>query len=507
MVDNNPTLYFFVNGENHLIPFKLPSNSFSKKEYIKSISFFNNFYGEVGSIIMISQNEKDNVVPSVNSSEFLLFFKQYKEGFWKKKNFDKLIEKLKTIDSAGKEAQKSLTFHAKNFNFPLILLETKIENPIHLYDNLIYIFTTFSNSLTQNGLIENCLSDTNYKLTFSGNVKLHNYICYQKKLSLINLITNVFPIAEIFLMYPDTLNENNFEILLKIIENMLKFRKHNIDSFKECKVFPILSLFIEKYPKKFFTEKILKTFVDIGKAIFSTESLCPTYFKYILLNEKILSKYNEDLQIKFWDQIMLFCQADSTQIEKFIKMNRLCLILRYYDRNKYTEMCCKEHLNSIKEEFIGNNNVMNPPMDNILKGIKGIMDIIINGTDPKNAISLFKLLTLDLSPCLTKFIINIFLTALTKETNDNEWKNKFVIELIDSKFEVIMMNTFIHSLLEIRIDILYLIYEIHKRLTSMHRGSSKILEKMLKTCLVPQNIQKKIIIMYLKIIKRKLKIC
>ena len=488
MVDNNPTLYFFVNGENHLIPFKLPPNSFSKKDYIKSISFFNNFYGEVGSITMLAQKEKDNVPPSVNSSEFLLFFKQYKEGFWKKKNFDKLIEKLKTIDSAGKEPQKSLSFQPKNFNFPLLLLENKIENPIHLYDNLIYIFTPFSNSLTQNGLIENCLSDTNYKLIYSGNVKLHNYICYQKKLSLINLITNIFPIAEIFLMYPDTLNENNFELLLKIIENMLKFRKHNIDSFKECKVFPILSLFIEKYHKKFFTEKILNTFVDIGKAIFSTESLCPTYFKYILLNEKILSKYNEDLQIKFWEQIMLFCQADSTQIEKFIKMNRLCLILRYYDRNKYTEMCCKEHLNSIKEEFIGNNNIMNPPMNKILIGIKDIMDVIINGTDPKNAISLFKLLTLDLSPCLTKFIINTFLTALTKETNDNEWKNKFVIELIDSKFEVIMMNTFIHSLLEIRIDILYLIYEIHKRLSSMHRGSSKILEKMLKTCLVPQNM-------------------
>ena len=134
---------------------------------------------------------------------------------------------------------------------------------------------------------------------------------------------------------------------------MLKYRKHNIYSFKKSKVFPILSLFIEKYPKKFFTEKILNKFVDIGKAIFSTENLCSTFFKYILLNEKILSKYAEDLQIKYWEQTMLFCQADRTQMEKFINMNRLCLILRFYDRNKYTEMCCKEHLESIKEEFIG----------------------------------------------------------------------------------------------------------------------------------------------------------
>ena len=159
---------------------------------------------------------------------------------------------------------------------------------------------------------------------------------------------------------------------------------------------------------KFFTEKILNAFVNIGIAIFSTESLCPTYFKYILLNEKILSKYSEELQIKFWEHIMLFCKADNTQIERFINMNRLCLILRYYDRNKYKEMCCKEHLESIKEEFNNNFNVMNPPMNHILKGIKGILDVIITGTEPKNAISLFKLLILDLSPCLVKFIINFF---------------------------------------------------------------------------------------------------
>jgi hypothetical protein len=116
------------------------------------------------------------------------------------------------------------------------------------------------------------------------------------------------------------------------------------------------------------------------------------------------------------------------------------------------------------------------------------MDIIISGTDPKNALNLFKLLTLDLSPCLTRFIINTFLTALRNQSTDEDWKNKFVIELIDSKFGVIMMNTFIHSLLDIRINILTLAYEIHKRLTTMHRGTSKSLEKMIKTCVIPQKM-------------------
>ena len=498
IVDNVPTLYFFVNGENHITPFKLPANSYTNLDFIESITFFNNFYGEVSSIIMLSHKERS---PNVNVSEFLTFFKQYKEGFWKSERLAELIEKMKTIESSS--VRKTSTTQLKNFNFSLKKIYETVGNAAavvgnkveptclstYLYDDLIFIFSPFSASFSQKGIIENCLSDnTKHIIKYSGDVRLHNYLCYQNKLSLIRLIPNIIPIAEMFVILPNTLNKNNFEIFLRIIENILKHRKYNIDSFKELKIFPILSLFLQKYPRIYFTEDILKATIDIGIAIFSTDNVCSNYFKYIILNEKIISKYDEKLQIDFWDHIMLFCKADKTQIENYFQMNRLCLILRFYDKMKYNEICCREHLNEIKEEYLGNRRIMNPSMNKILLGIKSIMDIIISGTEPKNAIALFKLLTLDLSPCLTKFIINTFLTALKRETTDNEWKNQFVIELIDSKFEIIMMNTFIHSLLQVRIDILILMYELHKRLTTMHKGSYKILEKMLKTCLIPQSM-------------------
>ena len=83
-------------------------------------------------------------------------------------------------------------------------------------------------------------------------------------------------------------------------------------SIKEWKVYKILSLFIEKYPNHLFTEKILNIFFEIGKTLFKNEndlgSLCENYFKHILLNEKILTKYNESLQIIFWNQMLLFCE-------------------------------------------------------------------------------------------------------------------------------------------------------------------------------------------------------
>ena len=88
-------LYFLINGENHISPFKYPTTSINYKDFIQSIQFFNNFYGEVSSIIMLSQN-KDLESSAVPSSEFLSEFKLFQEGLWKRKklsNFMKLLEK------------------------------------------------------------------------------------------------------------------------------------------------------------------------------------------------------------------------------------------------------------------------------------------------------------------------------------------------------------------------------------------------------------------------------
>ena len=46
-----------VNGEYQLSPFKYPTSSINYKDVIDSIQLFNNFYGEVSSITMISQNK------------------------------------------------------------------------------------------------------------------------------------------------------------------------------------------------------------------------------------------------------------------------------------------------------------------------------------------------------------------------------------------------------------------------------------------------------------------
>ena len=483
---NNLIVFCYCNGENRLTPFTMKKTKLVSNDTINSIKLFNNFYGQVSSMSFLS-SQKDFGFPGVNASEFLLEFRQYKEGLWKKKKIENFIKLLEDFDAVGIEKAKSKTVWKKQ-----ISIEKKFEKiekmNRKLIDNLVFIYTPLNYYEDNQNILENVVENLNMK--FTGNIRPHKYQCFQKKMGNMGVITNLLPIAEMFIIHHEMLNEKNFGRYLNIIKDLLNNRKYNMISITDCSFFQILSLFIEKYPKNIFTTNILRSFTDIGKCMFGNdvESLSSIYFEHILLNEKILSKYSEDLQIKFWENILLFCHSDSSQIEVFMNMNRICLILRFYDRNKYTEMCCEHHLSMIKDEFKGSKNIMNPPMNTKLAKIKDIMNVIINSIDPEKAFSLFKLLTLDLSPCLTEFILNIFINAFQKQTQNDKWKDDFIRVLVNNKFEAIIGNTFVNSLPEIKLSLLNLMFEINFRLLiTKNILNFKALEKTIKHILLPQD--------------------
>ena len=476
--------YFFINGENSYKSNKINTPNLKSDDYIDMVTFFDNFYGEVSSMSMAITKEANNWSISNN---FLKWFVHHKEGFWKKKLLDDFYIFLKEFIPTDSNYTKSKTVYFKK--------QDVVDNPAitrfkkNYADYFLFIFTPFNCFKLNDGEVENSLGKI--KLNYFGNIRNHQYQCYQKKLIFVDGISNLIPIAELFLIRPKTLNEENFELFLKIIINILNYRKSNIKAVKECGLFQVLSLFIEKYPKYLFTEKILENFENIGKTIFANndEALCSSYFEHIFLNEKILSKYSENLQIKLWEQVLLFCQSDKDQIETFMNINRICLILRFYDKNKYSEMCCEKHLSQLKEEYVGNKTVMNPPMDQKLSNLEKLLSLVISSIDPSNVISLFKLLTLDLSPCLSKFILNILSNKLQIPGKDDTWKNKLIDELINNHYETISINTFIHSLPDVRFDILRFMYEIHGRLIKTKKVSNfKTFEKMIKTCLLPKKM-------------------
>ena len=476
-------LLLIVNGESiddtdELLSYEIASNTiFKPNDKIVAIQFFENFFGEVGSFLLFSQKEKTAGGPLVNNPKFINNLKNYKEGLYKSKKIDNFVNMLKEID----ENDNSKNISDNNNNNKN---NNNNNSGLTLFESLEFIFSPINCYFTSDNVIEDYFGK--YKMIYNGNIRNHRYLCYQKKLELVGGLINFYPITEMFLIHPKLLNEDNFEVLLKIIVNILNFGKENLKSFKESKFFKTFSLFLEKYPKNLFTEKILDAFFNIGKTLLgnNVESLCSKYFKQILLNEKILSKYDENLQVIFWNNMFKYCISDKYQIESLINMNRICLILRFYDKNKYFEMCCEEHLNMFKEEFVGNKKIMNPTMKKRLSVIQDIMDLIIEAQEPNNAFSLFKLLTLDLSPCLTKFIINIFIKVF-KKSEKNEWLSNLVNVFLSNNYEIIITNTFIHSLPDVRQDIVVLIYQIYEK---CRNNKSFKLEQMIKTCLLPQKM-------------------
>ena len=476
--DNLFHIYIFINGENNLTSFNAKTNIDIKKDKIQSLSFFENFFGEVTSISMLIQN--DNSKPIINSAEFLPIFKNFIEGFHKKKYLQKFIDIIK------KE---------KDYNF---------------INNFAFCFTPFNYFNNDNCIIEDVFGNYTLNIINKKNIRNHRYQYYQKKIYLVCDITNFLPIGELFLIHPFLLTETNLELYLNIIANIINMKKRNIEAVKESHFFDILFIFFEKYPYQIFTEKILNAFINIGKIMFKENSdLTETYFKHVLLNEKILSKYDKTLQMKFWTQILLFCESDREQLENKINMNRICLILRYYDKSKFKLICCQEHLNYFKNEFNVDCNIMQPSMNEKLADIWKIIDLIINSQEPKWVLSLFKLLLLDLSPCLINFITISVTKALIRHSKDNKkennklnelkdiviitstksWLEEFINQLIDCKYESIIINAFIHSLPDVRINLLKLIYQLYLTLISFKKENyAKIFFEFMKNYLLPQQM-------------------
>ena len=143
----------------------------------------------------------------------------------------------------------------------------------------------------------------------------------------------------------------------------------------------------------------------------------------------------------------------------------------------------------IKDEFIGNKTIMNPPMNKKLLSIQNILNVVISSKEPEKAFFLFKLLTLNLSSCLTEFILKIFINEFQKRKEDiSNWKYNFINVLIKYEFETIIANTLLHSLQEIKLSLLILIVEINFILMKNNNIINSIpIGKIIKKLLLPQD--------------------
>lgn len=189
--------------------------------------------------------------------------------------------------------------------------------------------------------------------------------------------------------------------------------------------FMTLSIFIEKIPNELFDNELLKSFLDLGIIIFNENKYCTLYldyFNHILLNENIYTNFNDNLQIKLWENIYNFFEKSHKII---CPITKIANILLRYDKPylKGEEICCEDHYNCFIEEykFINKNKKINNPGFAIkTEKIFLLYEGHLKYTKEKGNIDrikyLFEMLALKISPCFIIKIINLLKNLFTDET-------------------------------------------------------------------------------------------
>ena len=109
-----------------------------------------------------------------------------------------------------------------------------------------------------------------------------------------------------------------------------------------------------------------------------------------------------------WDGVYDVFKKDLLKVKKTLSIPKICLLLRFYDEKRYEKYCCYKHacLFNNGDIFENRSNIMHPEMDCKVGKLFEIIQLYLDMANEENQVEdIFKLLALDLSPCLQKKII------------------------------------------------------------------------------------------------------
>ena len=449
-----------INSLSHSSHLAIPKD-FPISNKINTIKLFENFIGKVSSFMIINKE--------IEQKEVIYFSNMIKYGFYKNKILFEFIM----------SNEKHYFSNCKNY---IYYENSKSNKLITSYDfnsskqskkNLIGIFCPFAYN-NENNQIDDI--NGNFIGILGENDGVNYFINNSNNIRTLGGINNLLPIIELMhstisgskkikydMVDKSILTESTFYEYMNLIKKIIEGHRQNYINANESNFFSSLSLFIEKFPSHLFTPKILNIIIDLGKEAFQNEKIISSngenYINLILLNEKLIYKYDQENQLILWFNIYSFFSSDETQIKKSFNMGKICLLLRFLDEKRYSEYCCQRHAEIFKDNNDQKNNlkIMEPGLNIRLNEIFKIIQIYIEKfCEEEQTNNLFQLLSLDLSPCLQKKIIQVYLNYFRNEKIDLNKKINFFEILIRNNFMEIIEYVFSISLLDIRVDILSL---------------------------------------------------
>ena len=498
--------------------------SSKSKDEIKEIVLFKNFIGTCTNIIIYKEKKSDGL------PKFL---------FYSEENANKLRQSSKDeINNNSSLTRKKSVFFSKSifpngiYNEQLYSYFTKIEfkenvehnilsnnlkkndeqkiNPNDFKDflnnNLISIYmptrvdinpqyedkTIFNSpSLILRDSINNLDAEFTIRTPCLNGV--HTYSRINDDFSILGGLNNILPIIELMTNNSELLTKENFNLFLSLIsiDVFSNLYQHAIMKENDSNFFMSLGYFLEKIPDSFFNNDLISNFKLISSFLNSGDEkdfleLNKQFHNNILMNEKILFKFNEEDQKNL---INLICTtAGKRNID--IDLVKIIKIMLNYDRKKNFKFCCKTHAYYFNDNY----PIMDSELFNRIQPLEKLIEIIfeknyklnkeklkslnnnINNTQNKghsnkniiitdedlyyenNLYLLFYLLTFDISPCLQKSIICLLTNIIKKYSYE-----KFV-NIFDKKEELfdIVLFVFKSSIFDVKIHALNLLFLIEQ---------------------------------------------
>ena len=374
-----------------------------------------------------------------------------------------------------------------NHNLISIYMPTRVDIPSQIEDR--------SSSNTFQIILKDSINnlDAEFSIRSPSLNGVHTYSIKNDDFSKFGGINNLLPIIEIMTNYSELLTPENFSSYFTLIANYVFSPQYEEAIIKEnnSNFFMSLSYFLEKIPNNYFNERLIENFKLILSLFTSNNEykffkLNKQFNNYILMNEKILFKFNEEDQKSIINQICLTAKQKNFEVDiiKIIK------ILLNYDRKKNYKFCCKNHA----EYFNDNSSIIDGELSSRIKPIEKLFEIIFEKKykliqEKKNIISannsiihnkninnkniinsdeniyennnlyyLFYLLCFDISPCLQKSIICLLTNIIEKYSYES------FVKIFDKKEELfdIVLFVFKTSIFDVKIHSLNLLLLIEE---------------------------------------------
>lgn len=305
-IRRNPEFIIILNDG---IPNKFTTTQLDLECEVTEISFFQNFIGQATSIMFMNKAVTEDYVKLLKDiSPFGIY------------NEKKLFRFMRSAYS------KYMT----NSNIvvrDIMMNQKDSEGLVNLIENMKMFYVPFRSS---ERTVYDCLGKYNaHFVSFDCLNSIHIYNRFQKNIFFVGGINNILPMIE--LMHTQGLiDEGTFYNTMELIYIILNYRIKNMKDAVNKNFFQMLSLFIEKFPNKIFNERIMEIFITLGKGLFTFVDQCElstVYFDYILLNEKVFTKFDIKLQIELWKSLYQFYVSDASQIKNFMKMSKICIVV------------------------------------------------------------------------------------------------------------------------------------------------------------------------------------